>query len=222
MSTSCKPVCRYSRTARVADQVIRELDEAIARAFGDMGEPGPVLYRDPDRRPAHPVPATDPGRLDAPKPPRRMAPAPPDAVAAGGRRSAAQSARWWSAAAARAVRAKQLVRFLDAAGRALSRHAGKPRARAADHPAVVGAVRAAAMAQADLVITLGRKLDYQLAFGSPAVFGDARFLRISDTAGELIDNRRGSRKSWLPVDLRWTPSRRRWATTPGQARRRLA
>ena len=29
-----KPVCRYARTARVADQVIRELDEAIARAFG--------------------------------------------------------------------------------------------------------------------------------------------------------------------------------------------
>jgi thiamine pyrophosphate-dependent acetolactate synthase large subunit-like protein len=61
----------------------------------------------------------------------------------------------------------------------------------ADHPAVVGAVRAAAMAQADLVVTLGRKLDYQLGFGSPAVFPQARFLRISDTAGELIDNRRG-------------------------------
>ena len=33
------------------------------------------------------------------------------------------------------------------------------------------------MAQADLVITLGRKLDYQLGYGSPAVFPDARFLR---------------------------------------------
>ena len=48
------------------------------------------------------------------------------------------------------------------------------------------------MAQADLIITLGRKLDYQLAFGSPAVFRDARFLRIADTPGGLNDNRRGA------------------------------
>jgi acetolactate synthase-1/2/3 large subunit len=60
------------------------------------------------------------------------------------------------------------------------------------HPAFAGAVRGAAMGQSDLVIVLGRKLDYQTAYGSPAVFGDARFIRISDTAGELIDNRRGS------------------------------
>ncbi|HZD88487.1 MAG TPA: thiamine pyrophosphate-binding protein, partial [Pseudolabrys sp.] len=37
-----KPVCRTARTLRVADQVIREFDEAVARAMGDAGEPGPV------------------------------------------------------------------------------------------------------------------------------------------------------------------------------------
>ena len=31
------PVCRYARTARVADQVLREMDCAIAGAFGDNG-----------------------------------------------------------------------------------------------------------------------------------------------------------------------------------------
>ena len=38
---------------------------------------------------------------------------------------------------------------------------------------------------------IGRKLDYQTAYGSPAVFPHARFIRIADNAGELIDNRRG-------------------------------
>jgi thiamine pyrophosphate-dependent acetolactate synthase large subunit-like protein len=42
-----------------------------------------------------------------------------------------------------------------------------------------------------LLVTIGRQLDYQLGFGSPAVFPNARVLRISDTASELIDNRRG-------------------------------
>src|SRR5271166_4586645 len=32
-----RPVTRQARTLRVADQVIRELDEGVARAFGDLG-----------------------------------------------------------------------------------------------------------------------------------------------------------------------------------------
>ncbi len=52
-------------------------------------------------------------------------------------------------------------------------------------------MRAAVMRDADLVITVGRQLDYQLAYGSPAAFPNARFVRIADHAGELIDNRRG-------------------------------
>jgi acetolactate synthase-1/2/3 large subunit len=59
------------------------------------------------------------------------------------------------------------------------------------HAAVVGAVRAKAMQEADCVLVVGRKLDYQLAYGSPAVFRQARFLRIADHADELRDNRRG-------------------------------
>ena len=52
-------------------------------------------------------------------------------------------------------------------------------------------MRAAAMTEADVVLVIGRKLDYQMGYGSPAVFPNARFVRIADTAGELIDNRRG-------------------------------
>jgi acetolactate synthase-1/2/3 large subunit len=52
-------------------------------------------------------------------------------------------------------------------------------------------VRAAVMSEADVVLLIGRKLDYQVAYGSPAVFPAARFIRLADNPGELIDNRRG-------------------------------
>src|SRR3984893_7041266 len=42
-----RPITRMSRTARVAEQVVRELDEAVARAMGDLGEPGPVYIEIP-------------------------------------------------------------------------------------------------------------------------------------------------------------------------------
>jgi acetolactate synthase-1/2/3 large subunit len=47
------------------------------------------------------------------------------------------------------------------------------------------------MNDADVVLLIGRKLDYQVAYGSPAVFPQARFIRLSDSPAELIDNRRG-------------------------------
>jgi hypothetical protein len=53
-------------------------------------------------------------------------------------------------------------------------------------------MRGVAMTEADVVLVIGRKLDYQLGYGSPAVFPNARFVRIADTAGELVDNRRGT------------------------------
>ena len=61
----------------------------------------------------------------------------------------------------------------------------------AEHAAMVGAMRARAMQEADLVVVVGRKLDYQMGYGSPAVFGKARFLRIGDNWEELRENRRG-------------------------------
>src|SRR4029077_3536268 len=85
----------------------------------------------------------------------------------------------------------ELVRLLDASG-ALYLDTQESRGLVpADHPAAVGAMRATAMTDADLVVLIGRKLDYQLGYGSPAVFPHAQFIRIADTAGELIDNRRG-------------------------------
>ncbi len=195
------PVCRCARTARVPDQALRELDEAIARARGDAGEPGPAYLEIPtDVLRAHLPEALVPEDWVAAKPPRRPTPSTDriaDAVAAirASRRPLVISGRGARNAGA------ALLRFLDAAN-ALYLDTQESRGLVPPgHPSVVGAVRAAAMAQADLVITLGRKLDYQLAFGSPAVFPEARFIRIADTAGELIDNRRGTPEILAAVDL---------------------
>jgi len=61
-----------------------------------------------------------------------------------------------------------------------------------DHPRCVPAVRGKAIREADLVITVGRRLDFQLAYGSSAVFApDTRFLRIGNSFTETGENRPG-------------------------------
>lgn len=187
-----KPVTRHSRTTRVADQVIRELDEAVARAMGDGGEPGPVYIEIPTdvlrtHLPEHMV------LKDwlSPKAPRTMLPNPSEI------QEAAQAL--WSARRPVIVTGRganlssdELVGLLDKTG-ALYLDTQESRGLVpSDHPSFVGAMRGVVMNEADLVMTIGRRLDYQLGYGSPAVFPYARFVRISDTASELIDNRRGT------------------------------
>jgi acetolactate synthase-1/2/3 large subunit len=186
-----RPVTRQSRTLRVADQVLRELDEAVARAMGDAGEPGPVYVEIPTdvlRQPLPPALA-QPDWL-APKP-RRILPPDPAAVDAAAR--ALRTARRPLVITGRGARdaAPALLRLLDATG-ALYLDTQESRGLVPpDHPSFAGAVRARAMTDADVVLVVGRKLDYQLGYGSPAVFPNARFIRVSDSAAELIDNRRG-------------------------------
>ena len=83
------------------------------------------------------------------------------------------------------------LRFLDASGAAYLDTQESRGLVAEDHPGAVGSARSAVMRDADLLITVGRQLDFQLGFGSPAVFPNARVVRVADTASELIDNRRG-------------------------------
>lgn len=196
-----KPVCRYSRTARVADQVLREMDEAISRAFGDLGEPGPAYIEIPTdvlRTHVQPQLVLDEWLNGSPR--RKPQPA-PDAVAEAV--SAIRAAKRPLVISGRGARGAgpELVRFLDATD-ALYLDTQESRGLVpAGHPSSAGAVRGAVMGQSDLVIVLGRKLDYQTAYGSPAVYGDARFIRISDTAGELIDNRRGAPELLADIGL---------------------
>jgi len=196
-----RPVCRTSRTLRVPEQVIRELDEAVARAMGDAGEPGPVYLEIPTdvlRTSMPPQLVLDEWMQD--KPPRRL---PPDAAAIAAAVDAFWGAKRPLVITGRGARqcGAALVRLLDATG-ALYLDTQESRGLVpADHPSTAAAVRAAAMNEADVVLLIGRKLDYQVAYGSPAVFPHARFIRIADNPGELIDNRRGQPELLASPDL---------------------
>jgi acetolactate synthase-1/2/3 large subunit len=188
-----RPVCRQSRTLRVADQVIREFDEAVSRAFGDMGEPGPVYLEIPTDVLRTPVA----GKLilDEWMQPRAVRTIAPDPAAVEAAVEALWSARRPLVITGRGARAAsaELVRLLDACGAVYLDTQESRGLVHGSHSAFVGAMRAAAMTEADTVFVIGRKLDYQLGYGSPAVFPVARtFIRLADNAGELVDNRRGT------------------------------
>lgn len=185
------PVTRASRTLRVAEQIARDLDKAWAMAEGDGNPPGPVYIEIPTDVLRETVPAAL--VLDEhlrPKPRRRLLPDPALVAQAAERLRAARRPLVITGRGARGCGAA-LTALLDASGAVYldtqeSRGLVDPA-----HAAVVGAVRARAMQEADCVLVVGRKLEYQLGYGSPAVFKTASFLRIADHADELRDNRRG-------------------------------
>jgi len=186
-----KPVTRSARTLRLADHILRDLDKAWSIAMGDGNSPGPVYVEIPTDVLRERVP---PGVvLDeflAPKAPRRILPDPAEVANAAALLAKAKRPLVISGRGAMG-NAAALLRFLDASG-ALYLDTQESRGLVpAAHPAYVGAVRARAMKEADLVITAGRKLDYQVGYGSPAVLPNARWIRIADDAEELRDNRRG-------------------------------
>jgi acetolactate synthase-1/2/3 large subunit len=187
-----RPVCRQARTLRVADQVIREFDEAVSRAFGDLGEPGPVYLEIPTDVLRTPVAKNL--VLDDWMQPHGSRRIEPDAQAVAQAVEALWSARRPLVVTGRGARGcgAELARLLVACGAVYLDTQESRGLVPADHASFVGAMRAAAMSEADTVLVIGRKLDYQLGYGSPAVFPNARFLRIADNAGELVDNRRGS------------------------------
>ncbi|MFO1272715.1 MAG: thiamine pyrophosphate-binding protein [Rubrivivax sp.] len=186
------PLTRYARTVREPDLVLQELDEAVARALGQGGEPGPVFLDFPvDTLRAEVSAAVQlPEHFAPPAAPRLL----PDPAAVATAVELLWSAKRPLVIAGRGARGAgpELRRLLDATG-ALYLDTGESRGLVGDeHASVVAAMRGSVMQQADVIVTLGRKLDFQLAYGSPAVFGEARFLRIAENAAELRDNRRGA------------------------------
>jgi acetolactate synthase-1/2/3 large subunit len=187
-----RPITRYARTVREPALVLQELDEAVSRAFGQGGEPGPVYLDFP----------TDTLRAEVPKPvqleehfrakPRPvLLPQDDEVAAAVDLLWSAQRPLVISGRGARTAGA-QLRAFLDKLG-ALYLDTGESKGLIGDeHTSEVAAMRGTVMGQADVVVTVGRRLDFQLAYGSPAVFGAARFVRIGDVPSEIRDNRRGA------------------------------
>jgi acetolactate synthase-1/2/3 large subunit len=185
------PVTRSSRTLRVADQVARDLDKAWAMAQGDGNPPGPVYIEVPTDVLRQTVPPAC--VLDEHLRPTKRPPVAPDAGELARAAALLRAAKRPLVITGRGARraGAALTRLLDASGAVyLDTQESRGLVDGA-HPSVVGAVRAKAMQEADLVLVVGRKLDYQMAYGSPAVFKQARFVRVADHADELRDNRRG-------------------------------
>ncbi|GJE59469.1 thiamine pyrophosphate-binding protein [Methylobacterium trifolii] len=187
-----RSITRYARTVREPSLALAELDEAISRALGEGGEPGPAYIDFP----------TDTLRAPVPKAlhlPEHLAPRPRSLPRPDPERIAEAVEVLWSAKRVLVVSGRgargagpELTAFLDRLG-AVYLDTGESRGLVPDsHPSVVAAMRGAVMGDADVVLTVGRRLDFQLAYGSPAVFGDAKFVRVADIPQELRDNRRGA------------------------------
>ena len=187
-----RPLTRYARTVREPDLALQELDEAVARALGHAGEPGPVYLDFPvDTLRAEVSRAVQLPELMAPRPRRQMLPDPAAVDEAVELLWSARRPLFISGRGARGA-GQPLQRLLERLN-ALYLDTGESRGLVPEeHPSVVAAMRGSVMSEADVVVTVGRRLDFQLAYGSPAVFGDARFVRIADCAAELRDNRRGA------------------------------
>ena len=187
-----RSLTRYARTVREASLVLQELDEAVARAMGQGGDPGPVYVDFPTDTLRAVVPqALQMEEHFRPKPRSVMLPAQADVEAAVELLWSAKRPLFISGRGARGAGC-ELSALLDKLGGAYL-DTGESRGLIPDtHPAVVGAMRGTVMGEADVVVTLGRRLDFQLAYGSPAVFGAAHFIRIGDAPSELRDNRRGA------------------------------
>ncbi|MGH8784526.1 MAG: thiamine pyrophosphate-binding protein [Cupriavidus necator] len=187
-----RPLTRYARTVREPALVLQELDEAVARAQGHAGEPGPAYLDFPVDTLRAPVPrAVQLPELFQPRRKPRLGPD-PEAVAAAA--EMLWNARRPLVITGRGAReaAGPLCKLLDRLG-ALYLDTGESRGLVPDsHPSVVAAMRGTVMGEADVVLTIGRRLDFQLAYGSPAVFGKAKFVRIADCGSELRDNRRAA------------------------------
>ena len=187
-----RPITRFSRTLTEPSLVLPQLDEAVSCALGDGGEPGPVFIDFPTDTLRADVPeATQLPEYFRPKPIARLQPDPGAVTLAMDALWSASKPLVISGRGARGASA-ELIALLDKLG-AVYLDTGESKGLIPDsHPSLVNAMRGAVMGQADVVVTVGRRLDFQLAYGSPAVFGDARLIRISDAACELRDNRRGA------------------------------
>lgn len=187
-----RSLTRYARTVRHPDLVLQELSEASARALGEAGEPGPVYLDFPvDTLRADVATAVQLPEFFRPAALPPAAPNPQAIAAAAQVLASAKRPLVISGRGARGAGA-ELSALLSQLGAAYL-DTGESRGLVSDdHPSVVGAMRGAVMGQADVVLTVGRRLDFQLAYGSPAVFGEATFVRLADCAAELRDNRRGA------------------------------
>jgi acetolactate synthase I/II/III large subunit len=188
-----RPVCRYVDEVGDARHVLTRLDSAASVAVGNDGPAGPVyvdfstdLLRQTVARPYRNL-----GAVVRREPATIL----PDPVAVASARALIEKSQRPLVLAGRGAAGAEVVleRFLEKTG-ALYLDTRESRGLLRlDHPAYVPAVRGKASSTADLVITLGRRLDFEVAYGSPAGFSSqTQFLRIGRSSDEVSQNRLGS------------------------------
>lgn len=186
------PLCRRVEQVSQRHHVLPRLDVVLAAALGDSGPPGPVYIDFPTDmldESMHPA-DVDQAQLR----PRRVQPLSPSDEAIQAAKKLITDARRPLVIGGKAVKdaAPELVNFLEVS-QAVYLDTGESRgALPVSHPSSIPAMRAKAMREADLVITIGRRLDFQVGYGSPAVFESfPNFLRIGRSFDETAENRRG-------------------------------
>ena len=184
-----RPVCRSAEAVHSGRHVVDRLDRAVSRALGDDGPSGPAYVEVATellRQPAAPRYTTYPRRQRA----RRL---PDPSTVERAAELIADSRRPLVVAGREVLAVPDLVQRFVAQTGALYLDTRASRGALSERiDSFVPAARARVMAEADLVISVARPLDFEVAYGSPAVFESAeRFLRIGRNSEEVQANRRG-------------------------------
>ncbi len=172
------PLCRRVEVVSERRHVLPRLATVFDATLGADGPPGPAYIDFPTDLLRETVPAAEFDRswLEA-RPVSRPRPDPADVASAA---EILRQARRPLVIAGRGIRGcgPAVVRFLDQTGALYLDTVECRGVVPADHPSSIPAMRGRAMREADAVVTLARRLDFQVAYGSRAVFPpDARFVR---------------------------------------------
>jgi acetolactate synthase-1/2/3 large subunit len=196
------PLCRRVERVAEAHHVLPRLDAVVSAALGNGRQTGPAYIDFPTEMLDEQVRPAD--ILEGHLARRQAYRVPPYAADVSAAADLIADSRRLLVISGRSLRSAvpQLKAFLDLTG-ALYLDSSESRGlMPGTHPAYVPATRSQVMSEADLVITLGRRLDFQLAYGSPAVFApNARFLRIGKWFEETAENRRGTVEVYADTDL---------------------
>jgi acetolactate synthase-1/2/3 large subunit len=186
------PLCRAALTADQPREVLPRLDEAMLAAAGATLPPGPAYLDFPTDLLTGPVePADTADWTPAPATVPELLPDPVSLARAAGLIEAARRPVVIAGREARAA-AGELASLLSETGLPYLDSGESRGVLPPGHPSEVFAARGRAMREADLVITLDRSLNFQLAYGSAAVFNaGAKFVRVARYSSQLSDNRRG-------------------------------
>jgi acetolactate synthase I/II/III large subunit len=186
------PLCRATLTADHARDVLTRLDQAMLAATGWSDPPGPAYLDFPTDLLTEQVRSRDTADWK-PAPIRRpeLRPDPDDLARAAALLGAARRPVVITGRESREA-VPELCALLDSTGIPCLDSGESRGVLPASHRSAVFAVRSRAMREADLVVTLDRNLNFQLAYGSPAAFHPAaKFIRVARYASQMSDNRRG-------------------------------